>query len=189
MKKCLTVFLLLVALLFTSCEWAAVVDTDDINDYKYTVSKVIENTDIGEFGKISLSISSANAEIVQYRAKSVSLLPVGEQTQMLLSVKYDNDSFKTEVNRISEITEANPVLYDTEHFHYPAYVASIGYNDASEYVLVDEENNTLHYVLLQTISPEKIVFDEEYMPIGYSDYGTVGDFHHTIYHHLLYKDT
>lgn len=50
-----------------------------------------------------------------------------------------------------------------------------------EYVLVDEENLTLHNVVLQSVKSEDVAFDASYLPSGYRDCGAVDGLEYTVY--------
>ncbi|MDD6095825.1 MAG: hypothetical protein PUC29_08795 [Clostridia bacterium] len=187
-KTCLIACILTLCLLVTSCGYT-IVDTSKIEDYATTFDRAFQDTELDQPAIMKISTSPSDGEIVQYYAKCIDELPLGERVQILLSVKYNSEAFEKETERISAISQANPVLYDTEHFQYPAYVSSIGYLNACEYVLVDSDNSTLHYVVLQSVLAEDIVFDASYLPSGYTDYGEVEGMKHTIYYRLLDLET
>ena len=73
------------------------------------------------------------------------------------------------------------VVYDTTSFFYPAYVAVLGWENCSEYVLIDEANFTLHYVYLQSVQQEELRIDSQYLPLYYSGYGDVAGMSVCIY--------
>jgi hypothetical protein len=108
-------------------------------------------------------------DIVKYYNRYEELLPLGESVQTMLSVRYSAENFEKELGLISQ-TKAE---YDTAHFEYPAYVSVLSWENCSEYVLVDEENLTLHYVYLQSVDKEGLHIDTPYLPKGYSGYGAV----------------
>ena len=154
MKKTITVtvFILAAAVLLSACGYT-VVDTDRIGDFEATFDRAYNETVLdtardGESFDMKPTTSESGGEIVGYSAKCIEELPLGESVQILLSVKYDDEAFAKETERISQLSSSKPVLYDTEHFKYPAYVSTVGYLNVCEYVLVDEENLTLHYVVL-----------------------------------------
>lgn len=112
-------------------------------------------------------------DIVNYYNRYEELLPLGESVQTLLSVRYSKETFDQELGLISQVQDADSVVYDTDSFAYPAYVSVLGWEDCSEYVLVDEENLTLHYVYLQSVTEGELRIDAQYLPKGYSGYGDV----------------
>lgn len=80
---------------------------------------------------------------------------------IFLSATYEDDEFKKEVERLSEISctvfeskhedsdyHIGNIIYDTESYKFPAYVASDGYSSVYEYALIDNENKRIIYVLL-----------------------------------------
>jgi len=75
----------------------------------------------------------------------------------ILKAKYAPKDFESELNRLSKITcelkfendtVINKIRYDENMYNYPAYIASDGYDYVYEYALLDEENNSIIYVLL-----------------------------------------
>ncbi len=76
---------------------------------------------------------------------------------IILKADYDEDAFTAEVDRLSKVectilwqdeSVTNKILYDTESFKYPAYVASDGYDSTYEYALIDEANDSIIYVYI-----------------------------------------
>ncbi len=75
----------------------------------------------------------------------------------ILKAKYAREDFDCELNRLSQIkcelkynndVVTNEIRYDENIYNYPAYIASDGFDYVYEYALIDEENNTIIYVLL-----------------------------------------
>ena len=81
------------------------------------------------------------------------------------------DDFNAELARISSISFNSKTVYDTVHFCLPAYVALLGHAGASEYILIDQENQKMIYVCIEVVPFKSIVFDKTYLPIGYQEYG------------------
>ncbi len=80
---------------------------------------------------------------------------------IFLSATYETDDFKKEIERLSNISctvfdtnhegsdyHIGKIIYDTETYHFPAYVASDGYSGVYEYALIDSDNNRILYILL-----------------------------------------
>ena len=80
---------------------------------------------------------------------------------IFFSATYEDDEFQKEIERLSKISctvfETNRedsdyhignIIYDTESYKFPAYVASDGYSSVYEYALIDNENKRIIYVLL-----------------------------------------
>lgn len=106
-----------------------------------------------------------------------------DNIEFLLSVKYDQVSFSAEIERLSKIAGWEKMVYDTEHFAYPAYVSILGLHKINQYVLIDEENSTLHYIYLQFCLIEEMErIPAEFLPIGYYDGGYVEEIEYSIFH-------
>ena len=103
---------------------------------------------------------------------------------VVLDATYDEVAFDNEIERIKNImcrnwlySDQNPsdygkykkLLYceDNVLFHLPTFVAV--YNDSCEYeyVCVDYDNKRCIYVFIDSLSFEKIILDEKYIPINY----------------------
>ncbi len=80
---------------------------------------------------------------------------------IFLTATYTAENFEKEIDRLSHISctvfdtdaedsdyHTTEILYDTNTYNYPAYVASDGYDHVYEYALVDSENKRIIYVLL-----------------------------------------
>ena len=85
----------------------------------------------------------------------------GSDGRIFLTATYSPDDFVKEVERLSCITctvfatkwedsdyHVSDILYDTDTYNYPAYVAVDGFKSVYEYALIDDDNNRIIYVLL-----------------------------------------
>lgn len=104
--------------------------------------------------------------------------------EMCLSVNYGAEYYEEEIERLKEIGEGD-VKYDAESFKYPAYVSVLGYDGASWYALLDAENFTVHYVLLQLMDEDRIDISKEFLPKEYYDFGYVKGQSYNIYEKLF----
>ncbi len=91
--------------------------------------------------------------------------------QIYLECSYDKAGYDEETERLSEIQEeyrgnVQSIVYDTESFMYPAYVAIDADNHCYEYALLLGDYR-IAYVFLQFIEEDKVVFPIEYLPERY----------------------
>ncbi len=91
--------------------------------------------------------------------------------QIYLECSYNQAGYDEEMERLSEIQEeyrgkVQPIVYDTESFAYPAYVAIDADNHCYEYALLLEDYR-IAYVFLQFMGEDKVVFPIEYLPERY----------------------
>ncbi len=91
--------------------------------------------------------------------------------QIYLECSYDNAGYDEEIERLSEIQEeyrgkVQRIVYDTESFAYPAYVAIDADNHCYEYALLLGDCR-IAYVFLQFMEEDDIVFPAEYLPERY----------------------
>lgn len=92
--------------------------------------------------------------------------------QIYLKCEFDEKEFEEEVKRLQSIENTyegkkHTIVYDSENFCYPAYVAIFNFDSTYEYVLMDEENNIIYYIYLQFINKEEIKFEEKLLPNNY----------------------
>lgn len=113
------------------------------------------------------------------------------------SIKYSESYFEKEVDRIENYVAVmeyydvgsnggrrivkNKLVYDEETFCLPAYVAVLGHNGTSAYVLLDEEKNTVHYIHLSVIYKNDMHINKEYLPKGYYSCGDVHGQSYSVY--------
>lgn len=99
--------------------------------------------------------------------------------QIFLEYSLSEEDFEAEVSRLSKITVrfenerykdiVNKIVYDTEHFRYPAYVTIYNNNYCYEYALLNKEENKIICVFTQFIKTNDITFDKKYLPVGFGD--------------------
>ena len=92
--------------------------------------------------------------------------------EMCLSVQYGESGLQDEIERLLEYADSK-VVYDPVSFKYPAYVLTLGYDGASWYALVDNQNMVVHYIMLQLIDVDRIDINKDFLPDGYYDFGYV----------------
>ena len=91
----------------------------------------------------------------------------------ILKVKYDEADYNDEVDRLAGTyndvtigdgtTYTQYVYYDDTTYNYPSYIAMDGYDDAYEYALLDEENNTIIYVSLSYPEYQNLLKYKDYL--------------------------
>ena len=67
-----------------------------------------------------------DSTVLKYYNRFEELLPVGETVETFLSIQYEVPAFGKEISRISQLAFELPIIYDTSHFAYPAYVTVLG---------------------------------------------------------------
>ncbi len=94
---------------------------------------------------------------------------------MFLACTYSEEDYKKETERIRNIQEeyrkeVKRVIYDEEHFSFPAYVTAYASNHCYEYVLFPG-NQRIIYVFIQFASKDELLFDQRFLPLDYHGYG------------------
>lgn len=180
MKK-IFIILLVISLMLTGCSdvYERIV-YDDVEEYDLI-------WDLPEKRIVDLKLFPKNIDdynVTDFYCDYTVYFPVGTGYEVLLSVKFDENTYQDEIRRISNLTEIKKVQYDTNNFILPAYVSTIGYLSSNEYVLVDKENYTLHYLYLQLVDKEEMEINTDFLPKGY-DYGNVEGYSFSIYDNSL----
>lgn len=89
------------------------------------------------------------------------------RAEIYLKRKFTNDiDFQLEIRRIANIEQNNHYLFYIEDlFDFPSYMAYYNFDPVYEYVLVDYDELTLHYIFMSEIGKDNFVFDEKYAPV------------------------
>ena len=151
----------------------------DAEDY----SKIFELTEL-RFDEVAMELFPGNIEdltVADFYCEWEIGIVGSAKAEILLSAKYEAADFDAEIDRLRSLANGK-ILYDTQTFQYPAYVSVLGYQDTNYYALIDEENQTIHYLLLQLIKAEDINTDHAYLPDGYVEYGANEEFNLNVYY-------
>lgn len=95
-------------------------------------------------------------------------LPVGTGFQIHLSVRYGEEEYAAELERLAALRDVNEVRYDTENLSAPAYVAAWNFRCSYEYALCRDDSLTVDYVYIQLLSGDDIKLDASLLPNGYT---------------------
>ncbi|MCR5805129.1 MAG: helix-turn-helix domain-containing protein [Clostridia bacterium] len=108
---------------------------------------------------------------------------------IILSAKYSEDDFRSEVERLSSIeytTEykgeeyTTSIKLDKENYYHPAYVAVDGMSSVYEYALVDENSYEITYMYLSYPKSFLKAIDDDYLKKDQKAYkneeGSLGEF-------------
>ncbi len=140
----------------------------DAEDY----SKIFELTEL-RFDEVAMELFPGNVEdltVADFYCEWEIGIVGSAKVEILLSAKYETADFDAETDRLKALADGK-IVYDTQHFQYPAYVSVLGNMNTNYYALVDEENQTVHYLLLQMINAEDVDVDQAYLPAGYGEFG------------------
>lgn len=175
MKKIIAV-ILLICLSFTL--FACKMESDyykDISDYTdicYLEGMRIDYADHSPVFPASIE----NLQVEDFFCRHDIMLPVGEEIQIYLKVKYDSESFAAEIERIASVSEECSDMFDSS-LDYKAYCAELGkdidtdgWEDDYEYALIDENEQTVQYIYLIYLDKDEIEFSTELLPLNYMDY-------------------
>lgn len=106
--------------------------------------------------------------------------------QIYLEYSLSKSDFDAEIARLARISEkyehnnykdiVNNIVYDTEHFKYPAYVTIFNNNHCYEYALFNEKEKKIICVFTQFSKEKDIKFNKEYLPVDFGDNNTIKGF-------------
>ena len=119
------------------------------------------------------TIDNLDVQKYEFIHKTYSLFGTG--WQIVLDIRYDNDSFSEEVERIKSLCKNSPIYGISEHFENQAYATVWKNYNCYEYAIVDEKNSQIAYVYLQLVPPEKITIEKKYIPKDYDELYRFGD--------------
>ena len=146
-------------------------DHTNIEEYSSNLTKLIESQDVRSGLKIFPTEVNKD-KVKEFKYYSEDDLFVGSYLYYLV-VDYDKDEFNAEVERIKSVNQpfrdiVKNIFFAKTGFKYPAYITIWDGNGTYEYALVDEENNTIAYVLNQLFDWKDTDIAEEYLPKDYS---------------------
>lgn len=134
MKKLFFAMLSIILILCSGCDGIyEKAELNQINEYKKMWDFYGNRSLLKSFPE-----SLDNLNVLQFDCSWESFTWTGCGFEVLLSVKYDKNSFDDEIERLSSLYDLQQMQYDTSNFRKPAYVAMIGYDYCNEYVLIDE---------------------------------------------------
>ncbi|MBR1392078.1 MAG: hypothetical protein IJ567_11690 [Lachnospiraceae bacterium] len=130
--------------------------TDHIEDYdkEYVVENYHSDLD-SNLSVFPDELSTVN-EVASFHA-SLSTNLFDTDGEIILDCVYENDQFHDEIERLANLSMTiknrdeqytNSVLYDTEGYHYPAYITIDGFGNTYEYALIDQDNHEIIYIYL-----------------------------------------
>ncbi|MBR3810797.1 MAG: hypothetical protein IKJ16_00500 [Agathobacter sp.] len=173
-KKYITMLICIISIvfMFTGCSYVAYKDYySDVDDY-------IEIWDLTGFRFREQGISPFfpqsidDLDVREFFCRYDQQLPLGEGVQLFLEVQYKDELlFNEELERIKSMSFNCDELFKDSMFS--AYVTSLEKHNSLEYALIDEEQQVIYYIYLQSLPKDEIEFDLKYVPVGYTGYGEV----------------
>ena len=191
MKKAIAfVLIFFISVCFVGCTYKQITITNPENYEK--ISELNEIRYKEAFDIFPKTIADKDVEFFYFRWQLGIIGSASVEYQC--SIKYSDADFKKEVDRIKsykgecwyddddkEYCKENALVYDDETFCLPAYVAILGHYATNAYVLIDEGNNTIHYIYLCIMSKNELHINKEYLPKEYSEFGNVAGQDYSIY--------
>ncbi len=140
----------------------------DINQYD-TIWDPYQRWEMTLPGKSNLFPDTVDeANVVNFRCKEVEIflgdIPTWEAELVL---KYDDNEFYAEVDRIKDLCIGSPIYGESSYFDMPTYATIWKRYYSFEYACIDEENKTIGYIYLQLVSEEELEINSAYIPKTY----------------------
>lgn len=174
MKRLIIVFAILICLFLAACD-VAMFETDDADSYRAAWAEdlpmPVEDLCWDAWMPSPVfpaSVKGLDVDTFYARIDNTSFSDKREY-QIYLCVSYSDEEFAEECARIEKLT----TIVDSPYFDLPAAVTILGWEQCSEYALIDAENSTVHYVYIQSIQKDDVVFSHDYLPNDYSGYGNI----------------
>ena len=117
--------------------------------------------------------------------------------KIILQCEYNAMQFEKEINRLENISMTirdkdkeytNKVLYDTEIYNAPAFIANDGFGNTYEYALIDQDKKRITYIYLAYPDVNQFA-EKEWLKRDLSAYDEVNTFDaYSIYNHSFDND-
>lgn len=107
-----------------------------------------------------------NLNVIDFFCRYDELIPLGEEIQIYLQIKYENyNEFKVEKERIESIAFVCTDRFDNSKFI--PYCVKMGNDYTLEYALVNENESEIYYIYINNLSRNEIEFDSKFLPLDY----------------------
>lgn len=113
------------------------------------------------------SAEIASEEVINFHCKHTTYQMVGTGWQVELAVKYNDDSFYNEVNRLSKLCDSSIICGESKYFDVPAYASVWNHIGCFEYAVVNEKDKTIGYIYLQLVDKDDLEVSSAYIPHSY----------------------
>ena len=110
-----------------------------------------------------------NKEVEKFFCRYDQQLPVGEGVQVFLQIRYKDNEFRQEVERLAKISFRADEYFDESDFL--VYALRLGENCSSEYAIIDEQEGIIIYIFLYFIPKSQIEIEHSLIPDVYAGYG------------------
>ena len=169
MKKKICALSLLIILLFSTagCKLFGYEKYENLEDYNKILNLSEIRWSVFGFHIFPKTVDNLNVKRL-YCEWDLSM--VGSATaEIQLTVEYLPEDYYNEITRLCSL-DFTPI-YDNEQFTHPAYIFCLGHDQTNWYVVIDKENYTINYCLLQLIATTEIDIDNSLIPKYYQSFG------------------
>lgn len=168
-KTIISVLIVLILFSFCGCNSSYVTYYNEISDYQ-NIWKLSGFHHSYGYGNISdyfpKDLESLN--VVDFFCRYDEYLPLGEGVQLLLTVKYDDEAFTAEKSRLTNLSFA------ADDYFEPSKNIKLAKRfddeDNWEYSFIDDDEQTVTYIILHNVFKESLEIPKEYVPKNYNPY-------------------
>lgn len=171
-KNAVVIYVAIIILSFSGCSYIAYKDYYTKEDYSSIWELEGFRHDTEGISPL-FPESIEDLDVQEFFCRYDQQLPLGEGIQVLLKIHCDIDLIVSEEDRISSIAKESNDKFNNPDFK--AYSTQICNEGISEYVLINNEYQTIYYIYLQDIPKKEIEFDHELLPKEYNGYGEIID--------------
>ena len=166
LKRVLGIVIVTVLLvMITGCKYIEKT-IDSTQDY----NQIFNLSEIRTDGSLPIFPESIDSlETVFFKCVHTTNLPLGSSIQIQLTIKYDNQSYVEEIQKLERKCESSIVYGENAFFDKSAYAFVWNLEGCFEYAVVSPEIQEIEYIYLQSVSPEDLFISEDAIPHKYDD--------------------
>ena len=167
MKKLISLALIVFVLCGALCSCNDVQDEKIITDIKaYESIWDLSERRIGDYSDL-FPKKVENKQVIKFNCIHSTYSFIGTGWQVELEIKYDDNSFSTEENRLKNVCKDSVICGNSNYFDCPNFASVWNWNSCYEYAVVNETDNTIGYIYLQLIDKEDLKISKKYVPNQY----------------------
>ncbi len=171
LKITLYIVIVTVLLVFSGCKYIEKT-IDSAEEY----SQIFNLSETGLEDSFSIFPESIDSlETVFFKCIHTTLLPLGTDIQIQLTIKYDKQNYDEEIQKLERKCKSSVVYGENAYFDKPAYAFAWNYQGCFEYAVVNPETREIEYIYLQFVDPEDLFISEDAIPHHYEILYDVGN--------------
>ena len=164
------ILIVVLSFIILLCSCSGIYEEKVINDpSKYQSIWTLPERRVDDETSLLFPDSIEGKQVIDFYCKHTTYSLVGTGWQVELRIKYEDESFIKEVERLKNMCEVSVICGESDYFDAPAYASVWNWNDCFEYAVVNEEDKTVGYVYLQLINKDDLEIDSDLVPDKYDE--------------------